>query len=339
MKTLTLHEPHQFKIHDTPLPDQVPSGMALVQTKCVGICGTDIHAYHGTQPFFSYPRILGHELGVEVIEVGSNASKINPGDLCAVEPYLNCGTCIACKRGKQNCCENLQVMGVHQDGGMRDQFLVPVHKLHSSSKLSVDQLALIETLGIGKHAVSRAQIEKEEWILVIGSGPIGLTVIEFARIAGANIIVMDINENRLSFCQDHMQVKHTVLASNNVDEYCKSLVGHLPTTVFDCTGNKQSMQQANKLVANGGQLVFVGLYIGELTFTDQEIHKQELTLKRCRNSLPTDMKEIIQLMEVGKIDTATWITHRTDIEGSMALIPELIKPETKAVKAIIEWAL
>jgi 2-desacetyl-2-hydroxyethyl bacteriochlorophyllide A dehydrogenase len=337
MKTLTLQEPHQFKIHETESPNQIPDGMALVQTKCVGICGTDIHAFHGTQPFFSYPRILGHELGVEVMEVAANDMGIQTGSRCAVEPYMNCGTCIACKRGKQNCCEKIQVMGVHQDGGMRDQFLVPIHKLHSSNTLSFDQLALVETLGIGKHAVNRAQLEQDEWVLIIGAGPIGLTVVEFARIAGANIIVMDINEDRLSFCQDQMNVKHTVHASGNIDAYCRNLMGHLPTTVFDCTGNKHSMQQANKFVANGGQLVFVGLYIGELVFTDQEIHKQELTLKRCRNSLPTDMKEIIQLMEAGKINTSTWITHRTDIGGSMALIPELIKPETKAVKAIIEW--
>lgn len=338
MKTLTLQEPHQFKIHDTEIPGQIPAGMALVKTHCVGICGTDIHAFHGTQPFFSYPRILGHELGVEVVEVAANEYGIKTGSHCAIEPYMNCGTCIACQRGKQNCCENMQVMGVHKDGGMRDQFLVPIHKLHPSNTLTYEQLALVETLGIGKHAVNRARLEQDEWVLIIGAGPIGLTVVEFARIAGANVIVMDINESRLAFCRDQMNVEHTVHAAGNVDEFCRNLMGHLPTTVFDCTGNKNSMQQANKYVANGGQLVFVGLYIGELVFTDQEIHKQELTLKRCRNSLPSDMKEIIQLMEAGRINTSTWITHRTNIEGSMALIPELIKPETQSVKAIIEWS-
>lgn len=337
MKNLVLHEPFQFQIKNTEEPQQVPDGMSLVRSKCVGICGTDIHAYHGKQPFFTYPRILGHELGVEVVDVSANEYDIRMGDRCAVEPYMNCGDCIACKRGKQNCCENLKVMGVQLDGGMRDLFLVPTHKLHSSTSLDFSELALVETLGIGKHAVSRAELKEDDLVLIIGAGPIGLSVLEFARIAGTTIIVTDINDNRLEFCQKLMNVKHALHSSSDIANYCRNQFGHLPTAVFDCTGNKTSMELANKYVSHGGQLIFVGLFIGELTFTDQEIHRQELTLKRCRNSLPKDMKEIIQLMENGKINTSTWITHRVSVEDSMALIPELIKPETQSVKAVIDW--
>src|SRR5688500_1524126 len=156
MKTIILNEPGRFSLTDTLEPRSPAPGEAMVRVHRVGVCGTDLHAYRGRQPFFTYPRILGHELGVEVVEVGENAHGIRPGDRCAVEPYLNCGTCIACRHGKTNCCVELRVLGVHTDGGMREFIAVPVNKLHRSESLSWEQLALVETLGIGAHAVERA---------------------------------------------------------------------------------------------------------------------------------------------------------------------------------------
>mgnify|MGYP001149496030 CR=1 FL=1 len=135
----------------SPSPD-IPIGHALVRVKHVGICGTDWHAYRGRQPFFTYPRILGHELGVVVEAVNDPESSLKSGDRCAVEPYLNCGRCVACRRGKTNCCVSLQTLGVHTDGGMREQIVIPVAKLHRSAALSIEQLALVEMLGIGAHA-------------------------------------------------------------------------------------------------------------------------------------------------------------------------------------------
>src|SRR6185295_1302162 len=148
----------------------------------------------GEQPFFSYPRILGHELGVEVVGLAPDAkSTLALGDRCAVEPYLDCGTCIACRRGSPNACTSLQVLGVHIDGGMREYLAVPTVKLLRSAALSFDQLALVETLGIGAHAVSRARVVADEWALVIGAGPIGLAVMQFARLAGARVIALDLD--------------------------------------------------------------------------------------------------------------------------------------------------
>src|SRR5437016_1168272 len=146
MKTLTLNEPGNFAFSETPEPVDLPPGHALVRVRRVGICGTDWHAYHGRQPFFTYPRILGHELGIEVERVNDASSSLRPGDRCSVEPYLNCGRCIACRRGKGNCCVDLKVLGVHIDGGMRERIVVPTNKLHRSNSLSLEQLALVETL-------------------------------------------------------------------------------------------------------------------------------------------------------------------------------------------------
>src|SRR5947199_4307593 len=180
MQTIVLEKPGSLTLADTAAPTDVPPGHAMVRVRRVGICGTDLHAYRGRQPFFSYPRILGHELGVEVIALGDGDTfGLKKGDRCTVEPYLNCGKCIACRRGKTNCCASLEVLGVHTDGGMRERIRVPVSKLHPSETLTLDQLALIETLGIGAHAVDRAKVEAGEFVLVIGAGPIGLAVMQF----------------------------------------------------------------------------------------------------------------------------------------------------------------
>src|SRR5580658_1667442 len=157
MKTIRLEEPGRFALLSTQEPgSSLQPDEALVRVRRVGVCGTDLHAFGGNQPFFTYPRVLGHELGVEVFSVGSGVTHVRPGDRCSVEPYINCQKCIACRRGKPNCCRELRVLGVHADGGMRETIAVPARKLHPSAKLELDQLALVETLAIGCHAVERA---------------------------------------------------------------------------------------------------------------------------------------------------------------------------------------
>src|SRR5438128_6989258 len=156
MKAIQLEKPQHFRRIEIAEPNPPGPGEALVQVHRVGICGTDYSGYLGKMPFVTYPRILGHELGVEVVAVGDGVTNVKPGDRCSVEPYINDPTSYASRRGRPNCCERLQVLGVHTDGGMRPQFLVPARKLHVSAKLSFEQLALVETLAIGCHAVSRS---------------------------------------------------------------------------------------------------------------------------------------------------------------------------------------
>src|SRR5580700_8944786 len=213
MKALSLEAPKTWKRLDVPSPALPGSGEALVRVDTVGICGTDISGYLGKMPFFSYPRIPGHELGVEVVAVGEGVANVKPGDHCSVEPYINCQTCYACRRGRTNCCEKHQTLGVHCDGGLRPQFLVPARKLHISRKLSFEQLALVETLAIGCHAVDRAAIQDDESCLIVGAGPIGLATLEFAKLTGAKVIMLDVNERRLDFCRRVMGVEHTLKPS------------------------------------------------------------------------------------------------------------------------------
>ena len=339
MKTIRLEQPGRFALLSTDEPaSSLEPDEALVRVRRIGVCGTDIHAFNGNQPFFSYPRILGHELGVEVVAVGSASKHVHPGDRCSVEPYLNCGHCIACRRGKTNCCVNLQVLGVHTDGGMREFIVVPVSKLHPSTHLALDQLALIETLAIGCHAVDRASVEAGEFVLVIGAGPIGLTVVQFAIEAGAEVIVLDINPQRLSFCREQLGVNHLINAS--VDRPFEALQqltsGDLPTVVFDATGNPKSMMSAFEYPANGGRLTFVGLFQGDVTFNDPNFHRRELTILSSRNARSADFTRIIGLVENARINTAPWITHRAQFADTVDEFPRWTKQETGVIKAMIE---
>ena len=210
MQAIVLQKPQQFETIEIAEPAAPQSGEALVRVHRVGICGTDISGYLGKFPFYSYPRIPGHELGVEVLAVGADVANVKPGDRCSVEPYINCQTCYSCRHDRPNCCQNLRVLGVHTDGGMRPRFIVPARKLHVSTKLSLEQLALVETLAIGCHAVNRAAPRADEHVLVIGAGPIGLSVLEFVRLTGAKITVLDLNAQRLEFCRRMLGIENTV---------------------------------------------------------------------------------------------------------------------------------
>ena len=218
MRAIQLERPESFRVIDLPEPPDPGPGDAVVRVHRVGICGTDFGGYLGKMPFFSYPRIPGHELGVEVVAVGEGVTNVQPGDRAAVEPYINCQNCYSCARGITNACENHQTLGVHCDGGLRPLFTVPARKLHVSRKLGFEQLALVETLAIGCHAVYRGNPKSDETVLVIGAGPIGLSVIEFAKLSGARTVVLDINEQRLRFARERMGVRDTILAAGDGSE-------------------------------------------------------------------------------------------------------------------------
>lgn len=337
MKTIVLDQPGHFSLTDTPEPAGPAAGQARVRVRRIGICGTDLKAFEGKMPFIEYPRILGHELGAEVVEIGPNDRGIKAGDLVSIEPYLNCGTCIACRRGKTNCCTSLKVLGVHTDGGMREYINVPAHKLHKSEKLNIDQLALVETLVIGAHAVRRAQPDPGEFLLVIGAGPIGLTVIEAAKASGAEIIVMDINQDRLNFAQQHIGVEHIVNVSERpVEQLMDITSGDMPTQVYDATGNLQSMNRSFDYLASGGKLVFVGLVKDDVSFHDPEFHRREMTVMSSRNGTADDFKWVIDKVESGAIDTRPWITHRAPFEEMIGQFAGWLDPANRVIKAVVE---
>lgn len=337
MQAILFEKPKTIRhIEANEVPPPGP-GEALVRVHRVGICGTDISCYLGKFPFFDYPRIPGHELGVEVLEVGPGVENVGAGQRCSVEPYMNDPDSYATSIGKTNCCEHLKVIGVMCDGGMRERFVLRADKLHPGGDLAYEQLALVETLAIGCHAVDRAQLVPDDQVLIIGAGPIGLSVLEFVKLAGIVPIVLDMNEGRLGFCRRKMGIDHTVLLSDRVEEELRDLTdGHLPAVVFDATGSSKSMSAAFGYVAQGGKLVFVGITTDEVCFRHPVFHKSEGTLLCSRNALPKDFRRIIGHIQRGELDTGPWITHRTPMSELPGVFESYTRPETGVVKAIVE---
>jgi alcohol dehydrogenase len=221
---------------------------------------------------------------------------------------------------------------------MRSRILVAARKLHASSKLTLEQLALVETLGIGCHAVDRASPRADEHVLIVGAGPIGLSALEFAQLTGAKITVLDLSSQRLEFCRSQMGVKHTIQAGrgDEVKQLTEIGEGSLPTVVFDATGSAKSMSDAFQFVGYTGRLIYVGITTSDVSLPDPLFHTREMTLLASRNALARDFKRIIGLIEEGRIDTRPWITHRTDFASLAGDFPSYIKPETGVIKAMVD---
>ncbi len=340
MQTIILETPGRFVLADHPIPGAPGPSEALVRVHRVAVCGTDIHAYHGRQPFFTYPRILGHELGVEVLAVGDGVSHLGIGERCAVEPYLASPGDIAFRRGKTNCSASTECLGVHRDGGMREQFILPADNLHPARSLDYEQLALVETLAIGRHATERANPLPDEHVAVIGLGPIGLAVTQFLVLRGLQVTVVDLSAERLAFAQRLYPSVATLerdpatsLAS------CWDAMGDArPETVFDVTGNRRSMEAALDLATNGGRVVFVGLVKDPITFDDPSFHRRELTLLSSRNALPSDFSAIIRGMEAGLIDVRPWFTHRCVAHELPEAFPQWLAHGSGLLKGVVDFS-
>lgn len=338
MKAIRLQEPRRFEYLEIDEPAAPGAGQVLVRTHRMGICGSDLAGYLGKMPFYRYPRIPGHELGVEVLAVGPDVTNVAVGDRCSVEPYMNCGTCYACRHAQPNCCEHLNVIGVMIDGGLCERFLIRAEKLHPSSVLNYDQLALVETLAIGCHATQRGNPLADEHVLIIGAGPIGLSVLEFTRLTGATITVMDMDEKRLAFCKETYQVAHTIHVTGDGSErdaMNRITNGDRFAMVVDATGSNVSMAQALHFVAQSGRLVYVGITTGEITFPHAWMHRPEVSMLASRNALPNDFRRIISLIEDGTINTQSWLTHHVPFDELADQFEKFTKPQTGAIKAIV----
>jgi 2-desacetyl-2-hydroxyethyl bacteriochlorophyllide A dehydrogenase len=299
MEQVILTRPGHFSSRSVAEP-KVLENEVLVKIERIGVCGSDFHAFSGKHPAYVYPRVLGHECACTVLTAPENEFGIKVGDRCAIDPYVNCGTCGMCLAGRTNCCERLEVLGIHRDGGMQEFLAVPLRLLYPSQTLSHEELALVETLGIGAHAVARSEIREGEPALVVGAGPIGLATALFAKVAKADVILAEINEERRDFAA--RLGFDTIGTAGNIQS----------RVVYDATGNPKVMASSLKHVAQGGKLVFVGLTSDPVTLDDSLFHRKEVTLYSSRNSTG-QFRRIIQLLEDGKISVKEWITDRLSL--------------------------
>lgn len=311
-------------------------GEVLLRVKKIGICGTDLHAFEGTQPYFSYPRILGHELACELAE-GYQVDGFDPAEPLTFLPYYHCGECVACRNGKTNCCADLKVCGVHVDGGMAEYLAVPAANLVHGQGMPAELLAMVEPLAIGAHGVFRAGVRPGEHVLVVGAGPIGLATMQFAVIAGAAVIALDINAARLRFCKDVLGIPHTLAANEaNVFDMLKEITdGDMPAVVIDATGNRSAINDAFRFMAHGGRYVLVGLQKGDIIISHPEFHKREGTLLSSRNATRSDFEYVVRAMKEGAVNPAGMVTHRVSFDETVEAFPGWLNPASGVIKAMV----
>lgn len=335
MRTLCCVKPGELEYREDAKPTAEP-GFSLLKIARIGICGTDLHAYEGTQPFFSYPRILGHELSGDLVD--GIPPGFEKGEAVTFIPYFNCGSCIACRQGKPNCCVSLNVCGVHSDGGMVEYLKVPSYSLVKSNGLSHRELALVEPLAIGAHGVRNAAVQKDEFVLIVGAGPIGLGTMEFARLAGGRVIAMDINNDRLRFCREKLKVEYTVNPRETDPAAALKEItnGDMPTVVIDATGFRDAINHGFQFLAHSGRYVLIGLQKGEIVITHPEFHKREATLMSSRNATRDDFEHVIRSMKAGAVDPSTYITHDIRFSELKEKFASFLDPKAGVIKAMVE---
>ncbi|MCR8666740.1 zinc-binding alcohol dehydrogenase family protein [Aestuariibaculum sp. M13] len=336
MNYIVCEEPTKFALKEKEQPVR-EANQALIKIHRVGICGTDLHAYSGNQAFFTYPRILGHELAAEILEVGENNQNLKVGDKVIVMPYVSCGECIACRKGKTNCCSNIKVLGVHADGGMQEVVAVRTDLLIPANTLSYEEMAIVEPLAIGAHAIRRADVEVGEFIVVVGCGPIGIGLMKLAQIKGAEVIAIDVDESRLAFVKNEIGVKHVVKVSETAaEEVSKITNGDLATAVFDCTGNKRALEGGIAYMSHGGRYVLVGLSKGELVFSHPGIHAKESTIMCSRNATLEDFQFVID--NLPQFPTDKFVTHQVPYTEMIANFDSWLDPKNGVIKAMVNFS-
>ena len=334
MKYISCEQPGRFKEGTKSIPD-IATDEVLVNIKRIGICGTDLHAFAGNQPFFQYPRILGHELSGEVAKLGADITHLEVGDRVVIMPYVTCGACIACRAGKSNCCTTMQVIGVHCDGGMQEQYSIKGDLLLEANHLSHNEIAIVEPLAIGAHAVRRANVQSGQSVVVVGCGPIGLGIIHFARSRGARVIAIDMVEDRLAFAEKHLGVEHVLLAQANPSaEVANITAGDMASVVYDATGNKVAIEQGIKYLAHGGTYALVGIVKDHLQFYHPEIQAKETSLLCSRNATWEDFETVLASLSGGAFPTEQYITHQVAFDEIIASFPSWTDPNKGVIKAM-----
>jgi 2-desacetyl-2-hydroxyethyl bacteriochlorophyllide A dehydrogenase len=331
MRAISCVAPNELALIDIPRPELKP-GWVRVAIRHIGICGTDYHIFEGNFPYFEYPRVIGHELSGTVVD--PNGSSLKAGENVVINPYLNCGECPACLEGKTNCCETLKVIGVHAPGGMAEEIIMPAGNLYPAGDLNIRDAAMVEFLAIGAHAIRRtAELKPGSRALVVGSGPIGLGVAFFARIAGADVTVIDAAPDKIEATRALGFTTFAPADLEGADFAAKKKTGF--DAVLDSTGSIRAMNASLFHTRNGGAYTLVGVIKGDLVFPDSEVHRRELTIRASRNAQKADFEHVMASMLAGKIPTDRLATQSTSLDDVPRTMPVWAHDRTGVIKAIV----
>ncbi|WP_394581323.1 zinc-binding alcohol dehydrogenase family protein [Cytobacillus firmus] len=314
MKAVQIPSAMEMEIIDIETPVISDPDEVLVKVKRVGICGSDMHIYHGTNPLATYPRIVGHEVAGEVVDVGSNVSGIKPGDHVVVEPIRYCGECYACRKGRQNVCQSLSVFGVHEDGGLREFFVLPEKQLHVvESSLEWDEIVLAEPYTIGAQAVWRGAVEPGDTVFIQGSGPIGICILKMAKLQGARVIISDLKQERLAFAKENGADEIINASEESVEVRVLELTdGEGPNVVIDAVCLPSTFELGVNLVSPAGTVVVLGFDERPSSIPQLPITKKEVTIVGSR--LQTNQFEkVVSLLNAEKLQSNSFITHHFPI--------------------------
>ncbi|MGV3262826.1 zinc-binding alcohol dehydrogenase family protein [Cytobacillus pseudoceanisediminis] len=336
MKAVQIPSAMEMEVIDIEKPVIRNPDEVLVKVKRVGICGSDMHIYHGTNPLATYPRIVGHEVAGEVVEVGSNVSGMKPGDHVVVEPIRYCGECYACRKGRHNVCQSLSVFGVHEDGGLREFFVLPEKQLHVvDSSLEWDEIVLAEPYTIGAQAVWRGAVGEGDTVFIQGSGPIGICILKMAKLQGARVIISDLKQERLAFAKENGADEIINASEESVEDRVLELTdGEGPNVVIDAVCLPSTFELGVNLVSPAGTVVVLGFDERPSSIPQLPITKKEVTIVGSR--LQTNQFEkVVSLLNVEKLQSNGFITHHFPISEVQEAFRYVEKNPDQVRKAVI----
>lgn len=336
MDVVFIKKPGEIELLDMPEP-AVKDGEALLKIKYCGICGSDIATYTGNQPFASYPRIPGHEFSAEIVDIEDNDLGLKAGMIVTANPYFNCGHCYPCSKGKVNCCESNETMGVQRDGSFAEYITMPIERIVNGRGLSAQTLALIEPFSIGYHAINRGNIKNKDNVLVIGAGPIGIFAMLSAKLAGAKVTIVDMLKERLDLAKS-MGADQIVNVSQKTlaKEVEKLTNGNGMDACVEAVGHANTFLQCIENAAFGGKIILIGNGKTETKFNHSILLKKELDVYGSRNSL-YDFKPLIDKVKTNNLDIEKIITHIYAKEDVLQAFKELNNNDGSMAKVLIKF--
>ncbi|RDW18381.1 alcohol dehydrogenase [Oceanobacillus arenosus] len=338
MKAIRIPEASIIETLDVAEPMIERANDVKIKVKRVGICGSDMHIYHGTNPLATYPRIVGHEVTGEIIEIGSNVNKVAVGDHVVVEPISYCGECYACKSGRPNVCKEVSVFGVHEDGGMREFAVLPERQVHKvDSEIDWDEAVMAEPYTIGAQATWRGNVQEGQTVFIQGAGPIGITVLKMAKLRGATVIISDITNERLAFAKesgaDYIINPSEVDVKERINEITNDEGANV---VIDAVGLPQTFELSVDVASPAGNVVTLGFNATPSSIALMPITKKELTITGSR--LQTNQfGTVVELINSKKLTHAGLVTHHFHISEAKEAFEFIEKNPDKVRKAVIEF--